>query len=142
MVKGAIKIATCPAPGFTSSHRCTKCTVPHEAIPSERNIETSSVTPAHQETQKIPTSKLVGKAESPSPQTLPLAQCHTVGRKPSMPSSSLRNAGLDHISSAPSFGATAGGVNPPNNLVMKGNRACVQESYKTTTDQEIVLNGE
>lgn len=50
-----------------------KYTVPHEAIPSERNAETSPVTPAHQETQKRPTSKLVGKAESLSPQILPLA---------------------------------------------------------------------
>lgn len=30
---------------------------------------------------------------------------------------------------------------PPNHLVLKANKTCVQESYKTTADKGIVLNG-
>lgn len=54
-------MATQKAPKLTSSCIHTKSTVRHGAIPSERNPETSSVTPTYQTNKKIPIFEQVGK---------------------------------------------------------------------------------
>ena len=61
------KVPTWVAPEFLFSNRCTENKATHGTILYERNQKTSWVTPAHWVTEKIPTSKQAGKAETHFP---------------------------------------------------------------------------
>lgn len=81
--KRGTKLLTQETPELSSSHGSAKCTATRTAILSERNPGTKWMTSLiHRVNVGAPTWEWVQKAETHSPQTLPLAQCHTIRREP------------------------------------------------------------
>lgn len=135
-----MKMGTQDVPEFPSSHRCTKYRATHTTVSSGRNPEITRVTPTHRATKKIPTSNLVGKAEThahhhPPPRhgTLKLG-----GREPQLPASPWGVAGVDHTYSTPAFKAATLGTGSKSPAV-RAMRACDHDSQGTVTKEAVSL---
>lgn len=87
-----------------SSHRHTENTVTHKAIPSERNPETSWLTPTHEMTEKTPLLKWIRKVDTHFHHKLcPQFSAIQLGGNSQFPASPWGVKGLDHTSSTPIF---------------------------------------
>ena len=137
--QGETKMATLKSPYLPSSHGHIECT--WGEIPSERNPETSWVTPTRQANEKIPMSKQSGQAKTCSfHKPHPWHSARQLGTTPQQPAAPWGVKGLDHIPRAPTFKTPTWGAGPKTR---NSESQCGNTSIRPTglAKKEAVLNG-